>query len=280
MQRKTQNRMSNASISVRPRVHFAGDVRHPDFQSVAELLEGSAQLSAATSDGLDVVMFAQNRPDSVDRRHVEGFRQTAPLAGLVAVAGTWCEGELRTGRPWPGVKRLYWYEFPAWWRRQLALRAAGRCPDWARPTDLVFHTRRDHPHDGRTIAEHPLGIVGVRSPNSVTLSVLGDVLQRAGFASVQQRSPTTLLRIRGTVAGIWDGGQLDDVEAADLSRFCQQYASANAPAITLLDFPRRDRVELALQLGASAVFGKPWINADLIATLQSLLAKGDIPRAA
>jgi hypothetical protein len=114
----------------------------------------------------------------------------------------------------------------------------------------------------------------------VTLSVLGDVLQRAGFASVQQRSPTTLLRIRGTVAGIWDGGQLDDVEAADLSRFCQQYASANAPAITLLDFPRRDRVELALQLGASAVFGKPWINADLIATLQSLLAKVDIPRAA
>jgi hypothetical protein len=196
------------------------------------------------------------------------------------VVGTWCEGELRTGRPWPGVKRLYWYEFPTWWRGQLALRAVGECPDWARPAELPFHVRHVHMHDERKIARRMSGVVVVRSSNPATLNLLSDVLDREGFASVHQRQGGRPARVHGAVAGIWDGGQFDDVEAADLSAFSQQYTTASVPVIALLDFPRRDRVELALQLGATAVFAKPWINADLIGTLQSMLGNSGVARAA
>ena len=40
-----------------------------------------------------------------------------------------------------------------------------------------------------------------------------------------------------------------------------------APIVALLDFPRRDRVEIARGLGVSAVLGKPWRLDDLLAVL-------------
>jgi hypothetical protein len=40
----------------------------------------------------------------------------------------------------------------------------------------------------------------------------------------------------------------------------------------LLDFPRRDRVDQALAIGAAAVVAKPWLNAELIATFDALTA--------
>ena len=51
-------------------------------------------------------------------------------------------------------------------------------------------------------------------------------------------------------------------------RFVRDLARSNAPVVALLDFPRRDRCEVARRAGAAAVLGKPWLNADLIATIR------------
>ena len=40
--------------------------------------------------------------------------------------------------------------------------------------------------------------------------------------------------------------------------------------MVLLDFPRRDRVDWALEAGAAAVLGKPGLNADLVTTLETI----------
>jgi AmiR/NasT family two-component response regulator len=79
--------------------------------------------------------------------------------------------------------------------------------------------------------------------------------------------------VRGVSAGIGDGAQLSDHEAADLAHFCQQMAHHGAPVIALLDFPRRDRMDLARQLGAAAVLGKPWLNAALVSMLEESLVR-------
>src|SRR2546427_7236671 len=52
------------------------------------------------------MVLVQSRPGQISRGSVERLHAAAPLARLVALVGTWCDGELRSGRPWPGVVRV------------------------------------------------------------------------------------------------------------------------------------------------------------------------------
>jgi AmiR/NasT family two-component response regulator len=61
---------------------------------------------------------------------------------------------------------------------------------------------------------------------------------------------------------------LDEHEADDLAAFCRSLTRDRAPVVALLDFPRRERVEIALAAGAAAVLGKPWLNIDLVAAVR------------
>jgi hypothetical protein len=227
----------------------------------------------------ELIIVAQSRPGAISEHHVHRLRRAVPLAGIVGLLGSWCEGETRTGRPWPGVPRLYWYEFPTWWQRQLALRAAGQCPDWARPVDFGFRISdcgsRDHniQHPASSFqhrAPVSSGLIVIQTSQRDTADALSDVFRRAGFATVWQRPGLCAGIVRGATAGIWDGGQLDEREVEDLALFSRTLLSDAAPVIALLDFPRRDRVDRALQLGANAVLGKPWRNEALLAQLHAL----------
>ena len=99
---------------------------------------------------------------------------------------------------------------------------------------------------------------------------MSDILKREGYATMWHRPGCPLPLIHGAIAGIWDGGQLNDREEDDLAAFCSQMGQNRASVLALLDFPRRDRVGRALQMGAAAVLGKPWLNVDLIGTLANV----------
>jgi hypothetical protein len=255
-----------------PIVHVFGDVDHPDFRDACALIRSQSQFA---NDGAaaELIVIAQSRPGAIGEQVIQRLRRVAPLAGIVGLLGSWCEGETRTGRPWPGVPRLYWHELPTWWQRQLTLRAAGRCPDWARPLSSELPALNiQHPASS---IQHPAplsrGLIVLRTHHRDTADALSDVFRHAGFATVWQRPDHPAGIVRGATAGIWDGGQLDEAEAEDLAFFCRTLLSDAAPVIALLDFPRRDRVDRAFELGASAVLGKPWRNEALIAQLHTLL---------
>jgi len=123
------------------------------------------------------------------------------------------------------------------------------------------------------------GAIAISSPSRDAAHVIADVLRRAGYVTVwcpRGRS----LTIRGAAAGIWDGGQLSDREVVELSRCHRRLSIGGAPVIVLLDFPRRDRVSLALELGAAAVLGKPWRREDLVGTVSSVVEQPRHARAA
>jgi hypothetical protein len=250
--------MPNVSRN-RPGVWLVGDVEHRDFAEAIALLRASADTDTGAPE---VVVLAQSRPGTVRASELQRLRRCAPLAAVVALLGSWCEGETRSGRPLAGVRRFYWYEFPNWWRRQLMLRAAGRCPDWARDQD-----------GGLRIADCglKLGRVAVAAACWDTLAAMGDVIGNLGADCVWYRPQTFDDAERRFAAGIWAGGQLSDVEAARLASFCARLAACHAPVIALLDFPRFDRCAAAERAGAAAVLGKPWLNADLVATLERLI---------
>jgi hypothetical protein len=271
-----------------PRVRIVGEVDHTDFAEALELLRAGAQVVTTPDSRPELIVVMQSRPGLICDATIESLRRGAPLAGIVALLGTWCEGETRTGRPWPGVQRLYWYEFPAWWQRQLALRAAGRCPDWARADDIA-PASRVVPDPGRGRGGHPAhgsagcrvagslptynctnGLVVISTPVRDTAATLADVLQQAGYATLWQPPRRPAPVVRGAVAGIWDGGQLSKHEENSLSEFCTRLARDAAPVIALLDFPRRDRCERARRVGAVTVLGKPWPNVNLMETVKEL----------
>src|SRR4051794_21630350 len=58
------------------------------------------------NSGPGAIVIVESRPGQFSRREVERLHAAEPLARLVALLGTWCEGEERSGRPWPGVVRV------------------------------------------------------------------------------------------------------------------------------------------------------------------------------
>jgi hypothetical protein len=254
-----------------PRVRLIGQFDHPDFEDAVELLRADAQIITMPDVPTDLIVVAQSRPGVISDRTIQTLRRGAPLSGVVALLGTWCEGETRTGRPWPGVERLYWYEFPAWWRRQLALHAAGRCPDWARVDDCGLRIAAIR-NPQSVIRHHSDGLIVLCTPARDTAVALADVLTEAGYATVWQPLGRTAPVLRGAVAGIWDGGQLSEHEENSLAAFCKELARDAALVLALLNFPRRDRCERARELGAAAVLGKPWLNTELVATIEEVTA--------
>jgi hypothetical protein len=250
-----------------PVVQLFGDVEHPDFRDSLALVRASACIMEDVEAARELIVVAQSRPGAVPLAEVERLRRDNPLAGVVALAGTWCEGETRTGRPWPGVMRLYWYEFPAWFRRQLRLRATGRCPDWSK-CDFGF---RIADCGLRIAGDLSRGVIQLTTSSRESADVLSDVLGLAGYATVWQRGGDLGPFVRGAVAGVWDGGQLDERDLDELAIFCRRLDRNHTPVIAILDFPRRDRVERALQCGAAAVLGKPWRVEDLLGTIEQNL---------
>jgi hypothetical protein len=245
------------------RVRVLGASRHPDFRDVIGLLEREADDSGSSPP--ELVVLLQDRPGVFREQEVAALRRRWPLAGFVAVAGSWCEGELRTGRPLAGVLRIYWHQLPAWWRRQVSLREEGLAPEWAMP-GAEFSARAIQG------ARAGNGAILISTRDWETAEALGDTLHAAGFATCwappgREMGPQV---VRGVVAGVWDGGQLNDREVVDLNNFVRTLSRESAPVVALLDFPRWDSRERAMAAGAAAVMGKPWLAGDLLTTIDDV----------
>jgi hypothetical protein len=269
------------TIGMPPAVQIVGEISHADFRDAANLLRAQGRLVTAGGEPPELVVLAQSRPGAIAARRVEALRRRAPLAGFVALVGSWCEGEARTGRPWPGALRLYWYEFPGWWRRQLTLRDAGFCPDWARPINAGFQNSAVTVGTGELgNSRSPPGVIIVRTPHRDTADALASVFHRSRYATVWEPPGRSSPIVRGATVGIWDGGQLRDDEAVELAAFCRRMAKGGAPVVALSDFPRRDCVQRAMEAGAGIVLGKPWLNADLVDAIQFAVLGRQAARAA
>jgi hypothetical protein len=269
-------------VKYRPSVCAIGRFDQPEFHEAAQLLCAAADVHFAPDCkkaqrllpcaivSPELIVIAQERPGVFLPAEVKLLRRLAPLAGMVSLAGTWCEGEPRTGRPWAGVHRLYWYEFPAWWRRQMELVSQECCPDWSRHVMDAGGGELGAGSDLQCSA--PMcsvrGCVALAVPSWNTADALREVFQRAGFTTAWHPRGRTAEVAHGLTAGVWEGGQLNDKERTSLEAFCRQLAPADAPVVALLDFPRYDARDRALAAGAAAVLGKPWNNLALLETVQ------------
>jgi CheY-like chemotaxis protein len=268
-------------------VLLLGDTHRPEFRDARSCLDrwgdvreyaDETQAAAALIKDLlvpDVIVVAQAFPGQFSHQAIDHLRRLAPLARVVGLMGSWCEGEMRTGRPWPAVVRTYWHQWTARCNRELHRLTAGAGGSWALPltateeerllADVCAGCQPLVPQDNTACPSR--GLVVIRARSREMAEWLSAACRSQGFATVCERSMATA-RIEGATAAIFDGGDLGQAEYDDLRRLTA--ALRPAPTIALLTFPRAEDYARARAAGAAAVLSKPLAVEDLLWELKNV----------
>jgi hypothetical protein len=124
-------------VSYRPSILLFGDSSPPEFAAACQWLRTHGDVVEARRIDEDcltrrviagwhpeLVVGLQNRPGQWREEELDGASRLWPLAVTVALLGSWCEGEPRTGRPLPGVARVPWHQreaaFSLFWQAEPA----------------------------------------------------------------------------------------------------------------------------------------------------------------
>ena len=175
------------------RTLLVGDIHRSEFAEARADLAGLGPLvvaanAAEAAQSIEVnrflpqvIVLAEAYPGQIALAEVERLRTLAPLARMIGLLGSWCEGETRTGRPWPGVVRVYWYEWSSC-RRELQRLCREGSPLLSLPstaTDeerLLARSGSSQPHGS--------GLIVVSSPHRATVDWLSDVCRQRGYEVV------------------------------------------------------------------------------------------------
>ncbi len=262
-----------ADSNTRPRrqsVLLIGDSSHGEFDEPRNWLEEHCDLRRAT--GLDdacdllyrtgaphVVLFAQSRPGQFSQSDVERIHARSPLSRLVVLLGSWCEGEMRTGRPWSGVVRVYWHQWAARMIPELAPGTADQSTVWRLPrtasgTEQLAHAAEGDWRCGR-------GLILIHTRLFCDYQAYSDICTAGGYASFWAQSDGPSF-VTGATAVICTAIGGDPREAEFVGWLARRYAPA--PLVALLDFLRGDDRRRMHDAGAVAVLAKPFLVGDLL----------------
>ena len=267
----------NVSANRRPRVVLIGDAASAEIASCVDWLaartdvfrfdavEAATIWLADTTRHPAVIVLIQSRPGRFSNRQVDRLRLAAPLSPIVSLLGSWCEGEMRTGAPWPGVMRVYWHQWVPRVARELERMAGHGCPIWSLPPTVSENDRwMVRGSEMSTIRHGDMpshrGLVAIRTDHAVAARGLADSCRAAGFAAVSMfagRTPPVV----GADAAVLDGHRNRERLAVEIEQFGEQLGPV--PIVVLMNFPRVEDVRIAQAAGAAAVISKPFFNDDL-----------------
>jgi len=238
------------------------------WQSAANV-EAAYQHCLACDTPPELIVVAQSVVGEYLQSDIDRLSELAPLSRIVLVAGTWCEGELRTGSRLEGTLRLYWYEFSHWWSMAKQSLHAGLCPPWSQPLDNPQAGR--YPSSSQSRPNLPTGPVIVEAADTSVFETIAAMLASVDVTTIrvkpgaQEQIPADLPA--NLSAGIWDGGQLSKQELDRLTSFCKLLQPYDAKVVVLLDFPRVEHITQARAAGAATVLAKPYLTNELLAAL-------------
>jgi hypothetical protein len=258
----------------KPSVLLLGSVSHGEFEAGLEWLRQNSQLTIGVSVTTAArwlqsdegalcrwIVVAQQRPGQFSRHDIERLHRAAPLARLIGLLGGWCEGESRSGAPWPGVIRLYWHQFR--WRAEHEWNAARV----GQATWSLARTATDADRllaaPGTAAADHR-GMIIIRSLSQIAYECLADVCAEGGWSSIWW-PPRRLLQAANAVALVWDAQLIDEQEMADLRGAVA--ALPHVPVLVATGFPQVQDVQAFQKLGVRHVLSKPFLNEDLLAAV-------------
>lgn len=250
----------------RPNVWMIGDWRQTEFAPAAEYLRRETDLilltgiheALTTWDEPDLVLLVASRPGRFSAAEVERLHRRAPLARLIALLGGWCEGEVRSGHPWPGVSRIYAHQ----WQARLPRELQAWQPRTATELDRLLTSWPG--------AKSQRQLVGVATAQRTMFEALANACRPFGKDAVWLL-PSLPLPVQHVDAIIHDA-------TFDLARELEVMSELrdrlrNPPTLLLLDYPREHDLMRASRAGAAAVLARPYLIADLADEIERIIGK-------
>ncbi len=261
-----------------PKILFVGDYWHSDFKTltanpacVARQVP-TEQLSTEhlSNSSFDLVVLAAARRNQFSHEWVESIRSKLAPTPLVALLGSWCEGEERSGEPWPGVQRVYWHQWQGRFDFFLKQLAANQICDWHLPATA-------NQADGviNQNLKDTLGAVdqnltaSVSAVSAMHYQMVADALQFFGA------KPVWIEQGQGPRQGQGDGSgsKHADLIVVDGDSWNQDLKSRidwlrndlafHSPIVLLLNFPRPSDLAELYSMGITEVISKPFQLTDL-----------------
>jgi hypothetical protein len=215
-------------------------------------IDAACDILADETHVFDIIVVIEEYPGQYSAAAIDRVRELAPLARLVGLMGSWCEGEGRTGRPWPAAIRVYWHQWLPQFARESARLCTGAYGSWGLPVTAAEEERL------LAVAQEPFpsraGRIAVYSHEYAMQQWLCAACERAGYTSVWLRKGVAL-EAGPLAAAIFDGDDCRDAECDELSRLVAEVRPA--PVVALLGFPRAADRDRAASAGAAAVLSKP-----------------------
>ena len=265
-------------------VLLVGDAERSEFREAGAALDAARHVTcvadptsaeAVLRDGRlapDVIVLAQVYPAQFSHDSIDRLRRLAPLARILGLMGSWCEGEIRTGKPWPATLRIYWHQWIARYDQQLGHMRRDECSVWGLPITSTDEEQL------MLAAERPIaprqGLIALFTRRYEMEDWLSAACRARGYSTVWLRPPRPA-RVEGATAALFDGSDCRGDELAALKHLAATLGPLPGveavPVIALLDFPRIEDQRRALSAGAAAVMSKPLLVDDLFWQLDRLL---------
>ena len=259
------------SATSRLRVGVAGAWDRTEFGAARRWLANQACVSelahepVASAPDPDLLLVAQARPGEMTERKLRHLRAIYPLTPVMLIYGSWCEGELRTGRAAvSSVHRVPWYNF--------------------RPT--MGWIRDVGPPGGLTWLHHPQSWYDDELPGRAPWPTLTNLRVRVQSNSCTQRQQWTQLvqTLGATVVDhsddsnvqLWDDGP---GSRSGLPSVLAHFGGQEriSPSLAIVTFPRIDVVSRLESMGPIRVVGKPCAPGLVAWCLRDLARAGSSP---
>lgn len=255
------------AASVTAGLAVMGPAPADEFDAAESAVAEEASRSVAGRLIPDLIVVAQSRPGQFRPQQVERLHAASPLSRLAELAGSWCEGELRSGRPCAGVIRVLWHQ---WQPRLIPFLRPGTGPLpglWGLPRTASLDEQL-------ASSVGPLwprgeGLVAIHAGARETFQTLSEACHQGGYATVWYPQEQAVAA-SGVVAALADGISCDAWGLRFLRHVVQCHRPA--PVIAVLDFVRRQDYELAQAEGVGAVVAKPFLVYDLLWHLNHAIA--------
>jgi hypothetical protein len=228
----------------------------------------------------NLLVVAQSRRDQFSRDVWSRMLQQFVNRPVVALLGSWCEGESRSGQAVPGVVRVYWHQWIGQLDRFLHQLQKHQLSSWHLPRIAANADRilLDSYYD-QELAGHCL-VAGISSLTESGYSMIADGLQQLGcqpvwleaeWGGVEPNCRQTTSRSLHFI--VVNANSLNGPVPEKVKLLRQRYP--RLPIVLMINFPRRQDLAVAARLGVDEIVSKPFQLHDL----QFVIARSVLPAA-
>ncbi len=252
------------------KILLTGDYWHPDFRQIVSSFEAPVTLvpiekiESVSGGDFDLVVVAQSRRDQFATLDIEKIQEMFANTPVVDLLGSWCEGEVRSGCPFPGLIRVYWHQWQGRYENFVVQLAESDVTDWHAPrtssvADRVLTSVESTKTQTRSAT---VNFVGISAWHQDQYEMLADAARSFGWKpcwverAVWDAESSSAISVVCIEADSWSPNVRKRVD------WIRSEIPAT-PMVLILNYPRADELESIHAAGISKIVSKPFELIDL-----------------